>query len=130
VRILVDTPCWLWMVGAPERLSGASRKLLRDPENELLFSAASAWEIAIKHGLGRLDLPGPPSEVVGEWMARSGVTPIGVLHSHALHVAELPPHHADPFDRVLVAQARLEAVPVLTANPAFGAYEVEVIPAA
>lgn len=118
------------MVGAPARLSEASRELLRDPANELFLSAASAWEIAIKHGLGRLELPGPPAEVVGEWMARSGVTPLAILHSHALHVAELPPHHADPFDRVLVAQARLEEVPILTADDAFGAYEVEVVPAA
>lgn len=129
MRILVDTHCWLWMVGAPDRLSKKAAGLMRDPRNELLLSAASSWEIAIKHGIGRLELPGGPADVVSDWIRRSGVIPLPILHSHALHVAGLPPYHSDPFDRLLVAQAQLEDVPVLTVDPAFEAYEIEVIPA-
>lgn len=129
MRILLDTHCWLWMVGRPDRLSQGARDLLRDPGNDLLLSAASAWEIAIKHAIGRLDLPGEPEEVVPDWIARSGVTPLPVFHSHALRVASLPPRHADPFDRLLVAQGQLEGAPILTADRAFEAYDVEVIPA-
>jgi PIN domain nuclease of toxin-antitoxin system len=129
MRILVDTHCWLWMVGEPDRLSDAARDLLRDTGNELLLSAATAWEIAIKYAIGRLELPGDPVDVVSEWMVRSGVTPLPVLHSHALQVANLPPHHPDPFDRLLVAQAQLAGTPILTADAAFEGYDVEVISA-
>lgn len=125
----MDTHCWLWMIGEPERLKESARDILLDTGNELLLSAASAWEIAIKHGIGRLELPGRPERVVADWMLRSGVTPLPVLHSHALRVAALPPHHADPFDRLLVAQAQLEEAPILTADGAFEAYDVAVITA-
>lgn len=129
MRILLDTQVWLWMVAASDRLRPATRELVRDPGQELLLSAASAWEIAIKHGLGKLTLPGSPAVVVPELMALSGVTALPVLHAHALAVADLPPLHADPFDRILVAQARLERVPVLTADPWIGRYDVEVVEA-
>jgi len=129
VRVLLDTQCWLWMVGRPDRLSERARTLLRDPGHELLFSAASAWEIVIKHAIGKLELPGDPVDLIPDWIVRSGVIPLPVHHGHALHVARLPLHHADPFDRILIAQARLEDVPVLTADRAFGSYEVELIPA-
>jgi PIN domain nuclease of toxin-antitoxin system len=129
VRLLVDTHCWLWMVGAPDRLSERGRALLADSANELLLSAVAAWEIAIKHSIGRLDLPGEPAAVVSDWIVRSGVTPLPILHTHALRVASLPHHHADPFDRLLVAQAQLEEAPILTADATFDSYDVEVIPA-
>lgn len=115
------------MVGPTERLSEDALSLLGDPTNELLLSAASAWEIAIKSSIGKLDVGGDPLDVVPEWMIRSGVTPLEVLHSHALQVASLPHHHADPFDRILISQAVLEQVPVLTADAAFAEYDVEII---
>lgn len=127
MRILIDTQAWLWMLAAPERLRPATRALLEDPSHELLLSAASIWEMAIKSGLGKLTLPGDPEAVVPDMMERSGVTPLPVHASHALRVASLPPHHRDPFDRLLVAQAQLEGVPVLTADRAFLAYDVEVL---
>ncbi|HEV2669689.1 MAG TPA: type II toxin-antitoxin system VapC family toxin, partial [Gemmatimonadales bacterium] len=80
--------------------------------------------IAIKHALGKLKLPGEPAELVPAWMTRTGVTPLAVLHRHALHVATLPPHHRDPFDRMLVAQAQLEQLAILTADRQFARYEV------
>jgi PIN domain nuclease of toxin-antitoxin system len=115
------------MVGKPDRLSDRSRRLLRDPGHEILLSAASAWEIAIKCAIGKLDLPGEPATVVPEWMVRTGVVPLPVQHSHALRVASLPAHHSDPFDRLLVAQAQLEDVPILTADRSFRKYDVKVI---
>jgi PIN domain nuclease of toxin-antitoxin system len=127
VRVLLDTQVWLWMQADPDRLSEAARRIVEPAENELLLSAASSWEIAIKFGLGRLPLPEPPDRYVPDRIRRSGVTPLVVEHAHALSVASLPDHHRDPFDRLLVAQARLEGVPILTADPAFAPYQVEVI---
>ncbi len=129
MRLLLDTHCWLWMVGYPARFSSTARDLLTDPGHELLLSAASSWEIAIKYALGKLVLPGSPDVVVPNWMSRSGVTALPVHHGHALETANLPHHHADPFDRLLIAQARLEAVPLMTADAALHAYDVEIIEA-
>ena len=117
------------MLAAPERLSASSRALVVSTDTELVLSAASAWEIAIKYGFGKLQLPEAPAEFVPRLMARTGVTPLPVHHRHALHVATLPPRHRDPFDRLLVAQAQMEDLPVLTADSSFGLYDVEVLPA-
>jgi len=127
VRILLDTQCWLWLISAPERFSDEARTLVERVENDLYFSAASAWEIAIKHGIGKLELPGPPADVVPDLMSRTAVLPLPIHHAHALRVEELPLHHRDPFDRLLVAQAQLETLPVLTSDPQFDVYDVEVI---
>jgi PIN domain nuclease of toxin-antitoxin system len=124
VRLLLDTQVWLWMQAAPGRLGSRAHAMLADPENQLLLSAASSWEIAIKHGLGKLPLPEPPSEYVPSRMHASGTEALPVTHAHALHVANLPPHHRDPFDRLLVAQAQLESLTVVTADPQIGLYEL------
>lgn len=129
MRILLDTHAWLWLQTAPERLPERSLELVSDPDNEVYFSAASSWEIAIKHALGKLPLPEPPGEYVPNRMAASGTSPLPVEHRHALHVATLPRHHRDPFDRLLVAQAQLEGLALLTADSAFKPYGVELIPA-
>jgi len=129
VRVLLDTQAWLWMLAAPERLAPASRKLLTKSDNELLLSAASAWEIAIKHGLGKLRLPDTPERAIPELMARTGVVSLPVLHRHALRVATLPRKHRDPFDRLLVAQAQIEDLAILTADRSFRLYDVRVIAA-
>ena len=115
------------MLAAPERLSKRTRTLVASSDNELFLSAASAWEIAIKHALGKLRLPEPPEEYIPSLMNRTGVTPLPILHRHALRVAALPAHHGDPFDRLLIAQAQLEQLPVLTADRAFQLYDVETI---
>lgn len=127
MRILVDTQCWLWMLSAPERFSDDSRKLVEAIENELYLSAASAWEIAIKYQLGKLQLPSRPAELIPELMSKTTVVALPIRHSHGLRVAELPPHHSDPFDRLLVAQAQLEGLPLLTADPQFEPYDVDVL---
>jgi len=114
---------------APERFSARGRALVEDTENVLYLSAASAWEIAIKHALGKLRLPQPPAAYVPSRMSALGIIPLSVEHAHALHVMTLPAHHRDPFDRVIVAQAQLEALGVLTSDPALRAYDVEIISA-
>lgn len=129
MKILLDTHCWLWMTSAPEKLAPAARALVEGSENELFLSAASSWEIAIKYALGKLPLPVPPASYVPTRMAATGVSALAVEHRHALEVAGLPMHHADPFDRLLVAQARVEGLAILTADPQLGAYEVELVPA-
>ncbi len=126
-RFLLDTHIWLWLQTTPERLGEHTHTLLRSPSHELLLSAASGWEIAIKYGLGRLPLPDPPAIYVPDRMRRSGTSPLPVEHSHVLRVADLPDHHRDPFDRLLVAQSQLLGVPVVTADRALDAYDIETI---
>lgn len=129
MRILLDTQVWLWMQSAPARLGPRALAVVVDPENDLLLSAASSWEIAIKHALGKLRLPAPPPEYVPSRMQASGTNALPITHAHALQVASLPAHHRDPFDRLLVAQAQVESLPVLTADPQIGRYAVEAIAA-
>ena len=129
MKILLDTQCWLWMAASPERLSPRARAAVERAENQLFFSAASAWEIAIKHALGKLSLPEPPVRYVPSRVDRLRTTSLPIDQAHALQVAALPPHHRDPFDRLLVAQAQVEDLPILTADPVFGRYDVAVIDA-
>lgn len=126
MRILLDTHVFLWLLTEPERL-GAHLALTEDRRNTLLVSAASSWEIAIKHSLGRLALPEPPERYVPDRLRAIGAQAMAIEHTHALAVASLPPLHGDPFDRLLVAQALLLAVPILTADPAVAEYPVETL---
>ncbi|MBI3986437.1 MAG: type II toxin-antitoxin system VapC family toxin [Lentisphaerae bacterium] len=127
MRLLLDTHCWLWWVAEPERLRKAVRKLIADRHNTILLSAASSWEIAIKYAMGKLPLPEPPEEFVPKRMVRDAMTALPVEHIHALHVASLPAHHRDPFDRLLVAQAQVERIPILTVDRQLERYDVEIV---
>jgi PIN domain nuclease of toxin-antitoxin system len=98
-----------------------------DPSTTRLLSSASSWEIAIKHALGKLPLPEGPAAYVPEAMRRLVVEGLVVEHAHALAVAGLPAHHRDPFDRLLVAQAQQLGLPILSADPALAAYDVELL---
>jgi len=129
MRVLLDTQAWLWMLMAPERFSRHSLRIVEKTANELVLSAASAWEIEIKHELGRLELPGTPESVIPDLMLRSGVEPLAISHAHALRAGALPAHHRDPFDRLLIAQAQIESLPILTSDNQIAVYEVEVISA-
>lgn len=129
MRILLDTQVWLWLVTASQRLGPESRMLLDDGGTDALLSSASAWEIAIKYGLGKLPLPDPPEKYVPKQMRLGSVEPLPVLHSHALHVASLHNHHRDPFDRILVAQAQVEGLVLASADRRLSAYDVEILDA-
>lgn len=126
MRYLLDTHVWLWMLIDADRL-GAKRHLLEDPESDLLLSAASTWEIMVKHALGRLALPDGPERYVPDRMRATGVVPLAIEHAHVLGVGALPLHHRDPFDRLLIAQARHLGVPIVTADAALAAYDVDVV---
>ncbi len=128
MRFLLDTHCWLWLQTTPERLSPELLSLLADPANDLFLSAASSWEIAIKYALGKLPLPEPPSRYVPRRMTASGSRGMAVEHTHCLRVAELPMHHRDPFDRLLVAQAQIEKLTLVTVDPQFEAYDIRIRP--
>jgi PIN domain nuclease of toxin-antitoxin system len=117
------------MASSPDRLSTRARTIVETIENELLLSAASAWEIAIKHALGKLQLPEPPARYVPSRMSALRTSPLPIEHAHALHVATLPVHHRDPFDRMLVAQAHVEGLPILTADSIFERYDIDTIDA-
>ena len=129
MKVLLDTQTFLWMQSSPERFRESSRALLEDGETELYLSSVSSWEIAIKHSIGRLALPVPPEEYVPTRMESSNTLALGVQHIHALRTASLPLHHGDPFDRLLVAQAQIEKLPILSADRQLAQYEIEVIEA-
>ncbi len=115
------------MLAAPERFSPDGRARLIAPEHELYLSAASAWEIAIKSSLGRLRLPVDPAAYIRTRLFQSQTVPLAITHEHALRVADLPIHHRDPFDRLLIAQAQLEGLAIMTSDVHFSAYDVEVL---
>ncbi|MEX0690638.1 MAG: type II toxin-antitoxin system VapC family toxin [Gemmatimonadales bacterium] len=129
MKILLDTQCWLWMITNPDRLSPHAQRLLTDGDNTLWLSVASVWEIAIKHGLGKLRLPTSPTVYVPAQLAATRVASMVIQPEHALRVGELPPHHRDPFDRLVIAQAQLERMPIMTADPRFHEYDVDVLAA-
>lgn len=127
MRLLLDTRCWLWWVAQPDQLSAHARELITAAGNDVLFSAASSWELAVKYALGKLPLPEPPEEFVLKRLVRDRIDALPVEHRHALRVAALPFHHRDPFDRLLVAQAQLENLRLLTVDRQLQAYDVEIV---
>jgi len=121
VKLLLDTHLLLWAASQVERLPIAALSLIEDPLNELLFSAASLWEITIKRGLGREDFRVDP-RLLRQALLDHGYTELPVTGIHALAVDTLPPIHKDPFDRILVAQALSEGIVLLTADPLVAQY--------
>ncbi len=127
MRLLLDTHVFLWWILDDSRLSAKARALIAEGENDVIFSAASAWEIAIKAALGRIETPADFAPYMSEQVSLNGFRVLPVELSHALRVQALAPHHRDPFDRLLVAQAQVEALPILSRDGAFAPYDVEVI---
>ena len=127
MKCLLDTSVWLWSLTTWERINEEARGVLSSGRNELYLSAASSWEIAIKTALGRLQLPEPAASYIPKRMATEGIRPLAITHTHALAVSDLPLHHGDPFDRLLIAQARTEDMMILTADRTFELYEVEIL---
>ena len=121
MKLLLDTQILLWAAGQPERLSAAARKLLSNRRNELLFSAASLWEIAIKNTLGRADFRVEP-RLLRRGLLDNGYTELPVTSQHAVSIDTLPPLHKDPFDRLLLAQATSEGIILLTGDAQLARY--------
>lgn len=112
---LLDTHILLWAAAGSDRLTSAARRLIGDPANTLVFSAASLWEIAIKSGLGRDDVQ-VDAKRLRTGLRDNGYVELPVTGAHAAAVADLPPLHRDPFDRLLIAQARIEGLELVTAD--------------
>ena len=127
MTILLDTHCWLWWLTEPERLRDSALALLVNPDNTLLLSAASSWEIAIKYSIGKLPLPEPPDTFIPARLERDSIGSLPIEHSHTIKTATLPYHHNDPFDRLLIAQSMVERVPIMTADKIFSAYDIEIV---
>jgi PIN domain nuclease of toxin-antitoxin system len=121
VKLLIDTHLILWAAGSPERLSPAATALMDDAENALVFSAASLWELAIKRGLGRADFIVEPRQL-RRGLLDNGWTELAIRSDHAVALDTLPPIHKDRFDRILVAQAQVEGMPLLTTDDTVAAY--------
>lgn len=121
MKLLLDTQLLLWAAGQPERLSAAARSLLTNPRNDLLFSAASLWEIAIKNGLGREDFRVQP-RLLRRGLLDNGYIELPITSQHAVSIDSLPPLHKDPFDRLLLAQALTEGITLLTGDAILAKY--------
>ncbi len=127
MKYLLDTVAWVWSVYADERLGDHAREILANGKEEIYLSAASSWELSIKMRLGKLNFPGSPAQVVPAFMAKQGLLSMAVTHLHAVKVYDLPPHHSDPFDRLIIAQAMVEGMAVLTSDRVFEKYPIDVI---
>jgi PIN domain nuclease of toxin-antitoxin system len=127
MKYLLDTMVWLWSVGPIEKISSAGLEILKSGEEEVYLSAASSWEIAIKTKLGKFALPEPPARYVPKRLAEQGIQSLSVTQSHSLKVYDLPLHHSDPFDRLIIAQALAENMVILTSDRAFKRYPVELL---
>jgi PIN domain nuclease of toxin-antitoxin system len=121
MKFLLDTHLLLWAAGSPERLPATVRPLLEDPQNELLFSAASLWEIVIKRGLGRSDFQ-VDARVLRRALLDNGYQELPITSEHTVSIDSLPLLHKDPFDRILVAQATVEGITLLTADAVVAQY--------
>lgn len=127
MRLLLDTHALLFWVYDPPRLGVRALGALSNRDNQVYWSVASSWEVAIKVGLGKLVLDGPVAEVIPSELLRHGFTLLAVDHAHVLAVADLPRHHGDPFDRLLVAQARAEGLSLVSADGKLAPYGVDLV---
>jgi PIN domain nuclease of toxin-antitoxin system len=127
MRALIDTSTFLWFISDSDKLSRNARRFIADMENDLVLSVASLWEIAIKTSLGKLELLLPFSRLIPEQLEQNVITvlPIGV--SHLSGIIDLPFHHRDPFDRLIIAQSLAEQLPVITKDAAFSQYPIQLI---
>lgn len=129
MTVLLDTHAWLWWVTNDARLGELARTIVGSADNRVLLSIASTWEIAIKSSLGRLKFSGSPEATIPGLLESSKTEILPIALRHSLRVASLPHHHRDPFDRLLVAQALEDELPLLTADGALGRYGVTVLAA-
>lgn len=121
MRLLLDTHLLLWAAGEPKKLSAKARRMLNDPKNSLIFSAASLWEIAIKRDIGRDDFR-VDARLLRRGLLDNGYGELAVTSAHAVALDTLPPLHKDPFDRILIAQARVEEITLLTSDEMVAKY--------
>ena len=127
MKYLLDTSVFLWSLDAFHRLNPEAQKLLTEGSGEVYLSSVSSWEIAIKWSIGKLKLPAPPASLIPGALSNLSIRPLPMTHAHAFAVADLPAHHTDPFDRMLIAQACSEDMVLLTSDGAFLKYKVKTL---
>jgi PIN domain nuclease of toxin-antitoxin system len=127
MQVLLDTHTCLWWVTNNPQLSRTVRDIISDSDNTIYLSVASMWEIIIKANLGKLPLPAPPAEFIRSCLGQNQFESLAIELSHVLKVDTLPDHHRDPFDRILIAQAQAENIPILTIDHLIVQYPVQVI---
>ena len=127
MKLLLDTHVFLWWVLDAPELSDAAKRLMINGENNLYWSAASSWEVAIKYQLGKLPLPHDPGHYIPKLLATNAIESIPITDEHSFTTGRLPFYHRDPFDRILVAQAMVEGLAILSKDAAFSHYAVKVI---
>ncbi len=126
MKLLLDTQCFLWWFAEPERLSEKAIAHITDERNELWFSVASIWEVGIKVALGKLPLPESAERYIPSRMAQLGAKSLEICAAHAMRAAALPMHHRDPFDRMLVAQAQVDDMTIVSADAMLTQYDVSI----
>lgn len=126
-RYLIDTHVFLWWISDSQDISQRARAIIEDEDNEILLSAASGWEIAIKTRLGRLRLPEKPDTFVLQQISLNNLIPLAITMAHTLYVGNLPDIHRDPFDRLLVAQSIVENAPIISKDADIAQYRAKVI---
>jgi PIN domain nuclease of toxin-antitoxin system len=127
MRVLVDTHTFLWALLKNHRLSATAKQILTSKEHELYFSLVSLWEIAVKMKIGKLNTVGSSVTYIRDEMAEYGMELLPVRYEHILQLEQLPLHHSEPFDRLLIAQAIAESLPILTHDEMFPLYPVKLI---
>jgi PIN domain nuclease of toxin-antitoxin system len=123
MRLLLDTHSFLWFINGSPQISASARALIEDASNQPFLSVASLWEMAIKMSLGRLSFGQPFETLIPQQLGLNGIALLGITISHTAGVAKLPFHHRDPFDRLLIAQAMVEQMPIVSGDTAFDAYD-------
>ncbi len=127
MTVLLDTHAFLWWIEDDKRLPQRTREILKSADNDLLLSVASLWEIILKSTAGRLRLQNDPAAFLSATLATNQILTLAISETHVLWTAGLPDLHRDPFDRLLVAQAQIERIPILTSDPLIRKYAVETI---
>lgn len=126
MRVLLDTHTFLWFIAGDSQLSGYARQLIEDPNNQRFLSVASIWEVTIKSSLGRLVVPTPPSRLIREYVWSNAIEMLEITPEHLDRVHNLPYHHKDPFDRLMIAQAIHEDMRLISRDSTFNAYAVQI----
>lgn len=125
MKLLLDTHAFLWFIMDDPALSSEAKRLIEEPENDIILSVASLWEMAIKVSLGKLTISQPFEPFITSQLTANAITLLNISTSHAAVVATLPFHHRDPFDRLLIAQAMVEQLPIVSTDPEFDSYRIK-----
>jgi len=127
MRLLLDTCCWLWWLSDTDKLSKQQQKAIANRQNQLFLSTATIWEISIKVNNKKFTIPQPLNKLIEQQCSLDGITIMDIKPIHAIEAGDLPLHHKDPFDRMIIAQASIENLTVVTSNSVFEKYDVAVL---